>query len=208
MELPKSILTKKQIIPISREYKEKGTKYHITVTLRYDDECENGHNTFAITADIKRFDGTYWREDMSGCCHEEIARHFPALEKYIKWHLTSSDGPMHYVANSMYHALEHGAKYAYVYYNGQIDPLGIFEQKEILLGYIDADKAKKAEGVTDYRVEWDKKTVKTANLYHARSCAVWPEATAEDFTKEKLEARLPKLMQEFKADMEEIGFVY
>lgn len=118
----------------------------ITVTARYDDECGNGHDTFAITADItkgKRF------ED-GGCLHDEIAKHFPELRKYIKWHLTSEDGPLHYIANTVYWA-EQG------------------------------------------------------NLEYARSCAVAPDATLDQLAdKEWLQARLPGLLEEFNADMEEL----
>lgn len=70
----------------------------ITAVVRYDDTCRNGHNTFAITGDI-RSEG---KDIMGGCIHEELAKHFPELAPYIKWHLCSSDGPMHYVANTVY----------------------------------------------------------------------------------------------------------
>jgi hypothetical protein len=85
------------------------------VEIRYDDECGNGHNSFAITADL------YDRKDRipgeshvtlsdksvrylgsCGCMHEGIEKHFPELKKYIKWHLTGSDGPMHYIPNTVY----------------------------------------------------------------------------------------------------------
>ncbi len=46
------------------------------------------------------------------------------------------------------------------------------------------------------------------DLEAARVCAVWPDAELEDFTEEKLLARLPSLMEEFKADIEELGFVF
>lgn len=48
----------------------------------------------------------------------------------------------------------------------------------------------------------------------ARDAAVWPDATDEELSvepeelKRKLAARIPKLMQEFKHDIEELGFVY
>jgi hypothetical protein len=59
------------------------------------------------------------------CLHDEIAKAFPELAKYIKWHLCSTDGPMHYVANTVFHADEHGPTHAWVYFTGQADPLGI-----------------------------------------------------------------------------------
>lgn len=78
--------------------------------IRFDDNCHNGHNSFAIT-------GFGWYDrykskdyDFCGCCHEMIAEVFPELEPLIKWHLVSTDSPMHYIANTIYHAsnLENG----------------------------------------------------------------------------------------------------
>jgi hypothetical protein len=48
----------------------------------------------------------------------------------------------------------------------------------------------------------------TPNLDYARSSAVWPEANLEDFTEEKLKARLPELMRDFKNSVELLGLVY
>ena len=73
----------------------------VTPTLRYDDSCGNGHNTFAITAEVRSECGNY---TSVGCCHEEITTAFPELIPLIPFHLTSSDGPMHYIANTLYHA--------------------------------------------------------------------------------------------------------
>jgi hypothetical protein len=41
---------------------------------------------------------------MGGCIHDELTKYFPELAHLIKWHLCSTDGPMHYVSNTMYHA--------------------------------------------------------------------------------------------------------
>jgi hypothetical protein len=79
--------------------------YRVKVEVRFDDECNNGHNTFAITADVHektRSGGYRWYS--GGCQHELIAFHFPELAQYIKWHLCSTDGPLHYIANTIYHA--------------------------------------------------------------------------------------------------------
>lgn len=96
-----SVLTKKQV----KKFRKSTTDEHgkpivIVATVRYDDECNNGHNTFAITGEITGPRGV----ESCGCIHEEIAKHFPELAPLIKWHLCSSDGPMHYVANTVYHA--------------------------------------------------------------------------------------------------------
>jgi hypothetical protein len=77
----------------------------IRAEIRFDDECGNGHNSFAVTADIYRISPRGKREDIAGgCCHDEIAKAFPELAHLIKWHLFDSSGPMHYVANTVYHA--------------------------------------------------------------------------------------------------------
>lgn len=102
-----STLTKKQ----ARTYGPKhingyGKGAEITATVRFDDECGNGHNTFSITADVR----VPKQRDIAagGCMHEEIAKAFPELAPFIKWHLCSTDGPLHYVANSLYWAGKSG----------------------------------------------------------------------------------------------------
>lgn len=105
MELPISELTRNQKKTFTKDglviYGEKG--YHMEVTIRYDDECKNWHNSFSITW-WYYIPGRRRSTEWGWCCHEEIAKHFPELAKYIPYHLVSSDGPMHYVANTMYHA--------------------------------------------------------------------------------------------------------
>ena len=194
-----------QRIAATRYYKENRRDYKITVELRFDDECKNGHESFAITADIRE----NGREYMGGCCHDEIAKHFPELAHLVKWHLMSTDGPMHYVENTMYHADEHGPDKAYVYFTGDNDPLNIGDNKERLLRYCPKDLAEQAEKMSCYRVEWDEKTAKVANLEYARSSAVWPDATIEQLRdKALLEARLPELISAFHLDMMRCGFVW
>ena len=210
-----SILTKKQIKVFKKAYREDGREYVLIAKVRYDDECGNGHNTLAITGEIWRAEqGQPIGRDCESCgrIHEDIAKRLPELAPYIKWHLVSSDGPMAYIANTVYHAQSYSPRYAWVYYTGLQDPLGIEGVKERLLGYEKADKAREAEGQPGYRVVWDEKTAKEANLDHARSSAVWPEATDEELLapglEERLQARLPRLMEEFRAAVEALGFVY
>jgi hypothetical protein len=98
--LPASKLTKSQVKTFRKEYRENGLPCVIKAEVRHDDQCGNGHNSFAITATIYE----NGRDVCGGCCHEEVAKHFPELAPFIKWHLTSTDGPMHYLANTVYHA--------------------------------------------------------------------------------------------------------
>lgn len=82
-----------------------GGDYRLRVNIRFDDNCKNGHQTFAITADGQRKNGRgSWVDDICGCCHNEIAEVFPELAYLIPYHLESTDGPMHAVANAVYHA--------------------------------------------------------------------------------------------------------
>ncbi len=133
-----------KIKTFSREYMEHGRKQRLSVELRFDDDCRNGHETFSITASGWEWERGAWRETFGGCCHEEIAKRFPELAPLIQWHLVSTDGPMNYTANTLYHALEHGSTHAWVYYTGGIDPQGIAGKGERLVGYVKADKAKEA----------------------------------------------------------------
>lgn len=81
-----------------------GTDGTITASVRFDDQCGNGHNTFSITCEVVTRESRR-RHDLAagGCMHDEVARMFPELAPFVRWHLCSTNGPMHYVANTMYH---------------------------------------------------------------------------------------------------------
>lgn len=79
-----------------------GKDAKLSVEIRFDDECGNKHQTFAITAEVRRP-----REndvEACGCLHDDIAAVFPEFAPLIKWHLMNTDGPMYYIANTTYHA--------------------------------------------------------------------------------------------------------
>lgn len=77
--------------------------YFIRTHVRFDDECGNGHNSFAITADIAYNQSFSMRSVVAGgCLHKEIAEFFPELANLIKWHLCATGGPMHYISNTVY----------------------------------------------------------------------------------------------------------
>lgn len=100
--MTESTLTKKQ----ARKFERNDSEFNCVVEVRYDDECGNGHNTFAITGDFYRVGSprTDRNFEFGGCCHDEVVAAFPELAPFIKWHLTSSDGPLHYISNTLYHA--------------------------------------------------------------------------------------------------------
>jgi len=79
------------------------TEEYLTIVLRFDDHCGNGHNTFSMTAHNRY---------MGGCLHDYIVRAKPELKRFVKWHLCSTDGPMHYIANTLYWRDEGNLEYA------------------------------------------------------------------------------------------------
>ncbi|MCP4541719.1 MAG: hypothetical protein GY832_31695 [Chloroflexi bacterium] len=189
----------------------------IIATVRYGDGCGNGHNSFAITANVytrDRYHGEPTTMHSSGvklwcgsggCLHDAVAKHFPKLAPLIKWHLCSTDGPMHYIANTVYHAKEQAVHQGWVYrkWGGGKG----FEQ--IKAEFYPPSGVSYNTSIT---YEPDPKTTKPRDLDAARSCAVWPEATDEELTspglKERLEERLPAMLAAFQADVESLGFVY
>ena len=102
--LPPSILTKQQYKTIGpRLVKGYGQGAALRAHIRYDDCCGNRHNTFALTGTV-RVPGR--GEVAGGCLHDDIAEVFPELAPFIKFHGCSSDGPLHYIANTTYLAGE------------------------------------------------------------------------------------------------------
>lgn len=97
-----------------------------TATVRFDDDCGNGHCAFSITGEYGK-KNRYGDPEECGCIHDRIAIAFPDLAPLLKWHLTSTDGPMHYIANTIHlagnrdcwgrvageaSAFEHGVRFA------------------------------------------------------------------------------------------------
>jgi len=76
-----------------------GEPAFLRVEIRHDDSCKNGHNSFSITGEIK---DKFGRDISGGCLHDDIVSVFPELAHLIKWHLSSTDGPMHYIANTLF----------------------------------------------------------------------------------------------------------
>lgn len=78
----------------------------ITVKIRLNDECKNGHQDFSVTGEI--YAAGKPRTDINmiscGCIHEDIAAAFPEFIPFIRLHLSDYNGvPMYAVANGFYH---------------------------------------------------------------------------------------------------------
>jgi hypothetical protein len=197
----------------------------IKATVRFDDQCGNGHNSFSITADVY----IPGRRDIEagGCMHDEIAKAFPELAPFIKWHLSSTDGPMHYVANTKYNASNRDHNGLLVGESRQIkngksglpcwelvavDPDGETIPTYELPKYMDAQECPSSEFSLVWRPWCRVGEGKARQLDAARDSAVWPEATDEELIAPGLEgrllARLPALLEAFRADVESLGFVW
>lgn len=224
MELPKSILSKSQTKifgPVT--YEQNDLTYRIIAKVSYDDQCGNGHNTFAITGEIDLSKHGIWVNDGGGCLHKEIAKHFPELKPLIKWHLCNSDGPSGYIANTVYAAGERdcwgllkGEFRQHTSRGGQNNGVaGIPSWKLQFPENTERDvyaNEKPAPVVLEWQASGMTGKGKERELESARYHAVWPEATDEDLTapglEERLQARLPALMAEFKQAVKSLGFVY
>lgn len=95
-------IIKQQVIRLKKGYVRGGKKFDLTVNLRFDDHCGNGKEDFAATVEQYWIEGSQKHEDCFGCCHDLIAEKFPALARFMKWHLCSVEEPMHYVNNTVY----------------------------------------------------------------------------------------------------------
>lgn len=260
-----STLTKKQVKkygPRPIDGYDKGAT--ITANVRHDDECGNGHNTFAITGEVREPGRGV---TACGCLHEDVARIFPELATLIKWHLCSTDGPMHYPGNVTYLAgdrdcwgrqagepsrWECGVRFndspvthrvgdkffAFLkerHGSGEFQVVGFQHDRDVktygthytLAGFGEKwhecpfrDKAAAdefCEAMNRCKVEWVRTPVefsqgKARELDSARRAAIWPEATDDELTapdlKERLEERLPALLDEFRAAVESLGFTW
>jgi len=229
-QLPLSRLVKSQKKDKEIFFTEGGQDFRLIVTLRYDDECGNGHNSFGMTGSLcEKTKFGKWKNIAGGCMHEEIVKRAPEFAKYEKWHLCSSDGPLHYVANTTFHAGDRdchggveGEVSAYEYGVGlpNSNTLLIYDWlnpdgKVFMTTKVLAEKmVEQIEGSRLLKIPSLIHEGKEPDFKAARSCAIWPEATDEELSAEKnvltekLLARLPALMVDFKAAMESIGFIY
>ena len=77
----------------------------VYVTIRLNDECNNGHNDFSITGEVYQKGKPKTDRYMvcCGCCHNEILEAFPEFKIFVDLHLCSSDGyPMFLGQNAAY----------------------------------------------------------------------------------------------------------
>lgn len=78
---------------------------NLVIKIRLNDECKNGHQDFAITADLYSGSGRSDRSMISGgCIHDEILKSAPQFKMFIDLHLCDFDGvPTYAIENGFYH---------------------------------------------------------------------------------------------------------
>lgn len=184
--------------------------------------CAKFDDSFSLTGEIYHYRSGKWYEHSGGCIHDDIAKHLPQLRPYIKWHLVGRNAPMHYIANTLFLA---GDKDCWGLRKGETRQIvngrtglpswrrmanvnGELVDLHELDKYLDSAE-RPTETITLTWEPWLREGEgKERELDLARSSAVWPDATDEELMapdlKEKLEARLPALMQEFERDMKSL----
>lgn len=164
--------------------------------------------------------------EYGGCIHEEIAERIPALAPFIKWHLTSTDEPLHYIANTLYLAGDRDCwgmkkgEFRQHKSRGPNQNCGIEGVPNWTLK-IPENRPRDvyaAEKPAPVLVEWEAcgrtGEGKARELDAARRAAIWPEATDAELMQEPdalrsvLMSRHPALMAEFRAAVESLGFTY
>lgn len=83
-------------------------KANYKISIRLNDECRNGHEDFAITADFwtvgkSRIDRNLER---GGCCHDEILKVRPDLKPFVDLHLCDWQGAPMYPKADGFHNLK------------------------------------------------------------------------------------------------------
>ncbi len=169
---------------ITKEYTEGGTSYR--ATARYGFEYIKGNSAphFHVVVDVYR-KGRFcvWEEDSFGCQHDLVRDRFPEIAHLVRWHLFDTTAPMHYLANSVHwwEMFTKESKWAQPEHTRSYDPNPLEAFKSTI-----AFGALPDDGLFDLTPT------------HGRT----QEVT------EWLSARLPKLMETFRAEVEASGFVW
>lgn len=195
----KSTLTKNQKLVFRKRINDQQS---LIAVVSFDDACGNGHNAFSIT-------GTYsGRLTSSGCLHNLIAAHFPGLAPLIKWHLCSTEGPLHYIVDTVFHA-------------SNLDAWGTRkgEQRrdrsgQLMWKFKNPAKTLQCGLRPDLYGRWVPVLGegKERDLDAARKVAIWPDATDDELTSHQLSdllrMRLPGLLIDFRRAVESIGLIW
>lgn len=219
----------KHILWRSTVFMLKGTSYYIAAVARWNDHCKNGSNSFYLN--ILLLSDLTGRESDHFCVDDapaSVRKTIPArIKDAQKWNGCHPFGPWYYVENTLYHASErdhHGLLKGEVRQirNGKTGELAWKRGYVNEAGEVVEDlPSQYADGATQPHhpklmvayVPWNRVGEgKARELNHARSTAIWPDATDEDLTapglEDRLKARLPALLVEFRKTIESLGLTW
>lgn len=198
--------------------KNKFCNYEFEIGFTY---FENQAPYFSITGQTWELGKPRSDKYMISCGALSLKDYIPELAYLDKYHLMSFEGPMHYIANSLYFAsnkdynnLLKGEKKQIINQETGLPYWSLVAidkntGEEIDLYKIDKQVESKDKPSCQYFLDfrpWCKiGEGKEPDLEAARASAIWPEASLDDFTEEKLLKRLPDLIKQFKADLLKAG---
>ena len=205
-----------QPLPLARDNRLRlvraGVKCRVAVDVQWYRLGNNKHKHLSITGSVSDSTGKWL--DRCGQVTEDIARVYPELRHILKWHLMDESAPMHYIANTVYHAGNDGA--------GEVRYAPVAPGSKIMAPMWECDRPSgghagikvSATRPPDEVLSWRPvlREGKPRNFELARESAVWPDATDEQLMLPApeltalLQARLPGLLQQFRADMAALGF--
>jgi hypothetical protein len=198
-------------------------KAHAVCVICFDDRYKNGHNTLRIGTEVyPDRDRAVRRGQIYDCLSsKETLRYFPEVKDLLPFNGCGTDGPIHYIANTRWHAGDTDCwggragevrRYRHdVAVNGRRlhpdrKPHELYKIEEAASV---AGKIGNVGVVEIVDVPWIMYEGHEPDLEAARRCALWPDATLEQLrSKEALEARLPKLLEEFRKAVTDFGFTY
>lgn len=208
---------------ITSDWRRLNEGEQIRVKLRFDDDCDNGSESFSITADIR--DAATLSITGCGCCHDDIAKAFPKLAHLIQWHGFFIDGRFSWISNAVYHAgdrdcwglrknelhqIRDGKTGNPCWQLIAVDEAGESVESWNLPKHAQGEQPPSSKFTMEWRPWYRVGEGKERDFKLARKSAVWPEATDEELSadnlREVLEARAPAVIEAFKQAMRDIGF--
>lgn len=205
-----------QPLPLARNNRLRlvraGVKCRVAVDIHWYRLGGNEHKHLSIIGMVSDSTGKWLQS--CGQVAEDIARVYPELRHILKWHLCSLDGPMFYLENTLYHAGDDGKgeiRYAPIA-PGSTTMAPMWERDLPSGGHVGIKVS--ATRPPDEVLGWRPvlREGKARDFEAARRTAIWPEATDEQLSlpehelRALLVERLPRLLQQFRADMAALGF--
>lgn len=203
--------------------------YQLVVEARWDDRCGNGSNSFHLYEKLVTV--TYGNESEMYNWGDAPARIRNAAPRcYLelaKWNGCHPFGPWYYIENTIYLAgdrdhnklrkgerrqLRNGKTGQPCWRLKAVDAAGQETDLYRLTDIVDSNEKPEHQLRLEYVPVWIEGEGKDRQLDSARSVAIWPDATDEelmaDDLEERLRARLPGLLVEFREAIEWAGFVW